>query len=157
MNCGYCCQMRIVMNNGRVTSMSRCHKVTSGIPRVTWMMIGVTVVMTGVTSRTRTARIIIVGTAATIVTILRLPVCWSLAVLFAFHSFILEPNFDLALCQIEVSRQLPAFLFWHISIKKEFFLQLKQLVFGVGPSLFSYTNMTVPMLQGIPEAGRRKK
>ena len=157
MKSGCCCQMRIVMNNWRVTSMSRPNRVTSGIPQVTWMMIGVTVVMTGVISCTRTAWIIIAGTATTVATILWLPVFNSLAILFAFHPFILEPNFDLALCQIEVSSQLPTFLFWHVGIKKEFFLQLKQLEFWVGPSLFPYTNMTVPMLQGISEAGRRKK
>jgi hypothetical protein len=87
----------MVLNNGPVTCMSHCYMVTTGIPQVTWMLLRVNVVMTGVNSCTRTARIIIVSTAATVVTILGLLVCTSLAVLFAFHSFILKPNLDLAL------------------------------------------------------------
>ena len=72
---------------------------------------GVTVVMTGVTSRTRAARIIVVVVGvATVVIVLRLLVCLSLAVLFAFHPTILEPDLDLTLRQIEVSCQLPTFL-----------------------------------------------
>ena len=69
-----------------------------------------TVVMTGVTSRTRAARIVIVVGVATVVIVLRLLVGLSLAVLFAFHPTILEPDFDLTLRQIEVSCQLPTFL-----------------------------------------------
>ena len=72
---------------------------------------GVTVVMTGVSSRTRAARIIVVVVGvATVVIVLRLLVCLSLAVLFAFHPTILEPDLDLTLRQIEVSCQLPTFL-----------------------------------------------
>ena len=74
------------------------------------MVMGVTVVMTGVTSRTRAARIVVVGGAATVVIVLRLLVGLSLAVLFAFHPTILEPDLDLTLRQIEVSCQLPTFL-----------------------------------------------
>lgn len=119
---------------------------------------GVTVVMTGVTSRTRAARIIVVVVGvATVVIVLRLLVCLSLAVLFAFHPTILEPDFDLTLRQIEVSCQLPTFLLGHVGIKKEFFFQLECLVFGVGLPLFSYTDMTSPMVQRITEAGGRKE
>ena len=70
-----------------------------------------TVVMTGVTSRTRAARIIVVVVGvATVVIVLRLLVCLSLAVLFAFHPTILEPDLDLTFRQIKVSCQLPTFL-----------------------------------------------
>ena len=57
--------------------------------------------MTGVTSRTRAARIVIVVGVATVVIVLRLLVGLSLAVLFAFHPTILEPDFDLPLGQTE--------------------------------------------------------
>ena len=89
---------------------------------MTWMVMGVAVV-TWCPSRTRITRIVVIIGAVTIVVILRL-VLLSLAVLFTLHTTILEPDFDLTLCQIEVSRQFPALLLRYVGIKKEFFFQL---------------------------------
>ena len=93
-------------------------------PSMTCMVMGLTVVMTGVTSRTQIARIIIGGGAVTVSIVLWLLVCWSLATLFCFYPLILEPDLDLALRQIKVSRQLKTFLFCYVGIKQEFFCQL---------------------------------
>ena len=111
--------MRIVMSNdSRVTGVRRM--VTSVM---TWMVMGVAVMTGGATSpRTRIARIVVIIGAVTIVVVLRL-VLLSLAVLFALHSTILEPDLDLALRQVEVSCQFPTFLFRHIGIEEEFFFQ----------------------------------
>ena len=79
--------------------------------------------MTGVPSRTRITRIVVVVGVAAVVVVLR-RVLLSLAVLFALHTTILEPDFDLALRQVEVSRQFPALLLRHVGIEKEFFFQL---------------------------------
>ena len=80
--------------------------------------------MTGVASRTRITRIVVVVGAVVVVVLRRRLVLLSLAVLFALHSTILEPDLDLALRQVEVSRKLPALLLRHVGIKKEFFFQL---------------------------------
>ena len=91
---------------------------------MTWMVMGVAVV-TWCPSRTRITRIVVVVVVVgTVVVILRRLVLLSLAVFFALHTTILEPDFDLTLCQIEVSRQFPALLLRYVGIKKEFFFQL---------------------------------
>ena len=81
--------------------MSPRNGVTSVVHRVTWMVIGVTVVMTGVTSSTRIARIIIVRGAVTAFIVFRLLprllICFSLSILFVFHPLILKPDLDLTL------------------------------------------------------------
>ena len=74
--------------------------------------------MTWCPSRTRITRIVVVViVVGTVVVILRRLVLLSLAVLFALHSTILEPDLDLALRQVEVSCQFPTFLFRHIGIE----------------------------------------
>jgi hypothetical protein len=47
----------------------------------------------------------------------RLLVLLSLAILLAFHSPVLKPNFDLAFREVEVSGQFPALLLGHVSIE----------------------------------------
>ena len=50
-----------------------------------------------------------------------------LAVLLILHATVLEPDFDLALRQVEIARQLPAFLFRHVGVEEKLFLQFERL------------------------------
>ena len=50
-----------------------------------------------------------------------------LAVLLILHATVLEPDFDLALRQVEIARQLPAFLFRDVGVEEKLFLQFECL------------------------------
>ena len=51
----------------------------------------------------------------------------SLVVLFALHTPILEPDFDLALRQVEIACQLPSLLFRDVGVEKKLFFELEGL------------------------------
>lgn len=50
-----------------------------------------------------------------------------LAVLLILHATVLKPDFDLALRQVEIARQLPAFLFRDVGVEEKLFLQFERL------------------------------
>ena len=68
-----------------------------------------------------------------------------LAVLLVFHPPVLEPDFDLALGQVEVSRQLPALLFRNVGVEEEFFFQFQRLELGVRLPLLAHCHLTRPL------------
>lgn len=53
------------------------------------------------------------------------------AQLLLFHSPVLEPDFDLAVGEVQHSRELQPFLFVDVNVKEEFPLQLANLKLGV--------------------------
>lgn len=75
-----------------------------------WCVCGGRMVMT---AACRMVICIIRTTAVVVILLLSLP----LTILFVLHSSVLKPNFDLALGQIQIARELPSFLFRYIGIK----------------------------------------
>lgn len=65
--------------------------------------------------------VLVVSVAVVVVILLlrRLP----LAVLLIFHSSILKPDLHLSLRQVQIACEFPPFLFGHVSVEQEFFLQ----------------------------------
>ncbi len=68
-----------------------------------------------------------------------------LAVLLVLHAPVLEPNFHLALRQVQISRQFPAFLFGHVGVEQELLLQLQRLEFRVRLPLLPHRHLARPL------------
>lgn len=56
--------------------------------------------------------------------------------LLFFHPSILEPNFDLAICEVQHSGQLESFLFVDVHAEEKFPFQDSNLVLGIRTPLF---------------------
>ena len=81
-----------------------------------------------------------------------------LAHLFHFHPTILEPDFDLSLCEVQNPCHLIAPVPSEVHVEEEFLLQLKRLVFGVGTALFPGGASVDPVCCGVVyEEGGLKK
>lgn len=59
------------------------------------------------------------------------------AQLLLFHSSVLEPDFNLAVGEIQHSGELEPFLFVDVNVEEELPLQLSDLKFGIGTPLLS--------------------
>ena len=68
-----------------------------------------------------------------------------LAVLLVLHTPVLEPDFDLALRQVEVARQLPALLLRNVSVEKKLFFKFQRLELGVGLPLLPHCHSRRPV------------
>jgi hypothetical protein len=76
--------------------------------------------MTSMVMLTTGVMILVVSVAVVIILLLRR---LSLTVLLILHPSILKPYLHLSFCQVQIARQLPPFLFGHVSVEKEFFFQ----------------------------------
>ena len=80
-----------------------------------------------------------------VVTICAVASLLPLAVLLVLHAPVLEPDFDLALRQVEIARQLPSFLLGNVGVEQELFLQFQRLELGVGLPLLPHRHLTRPL------------
>lgn len=130
MLCGAVCVMRL-----------RDHVVTRG-----WCVRGARMVMT--TGRRVVIRI--VGAAAIVVIIILL-LGLPLAVFLVLHPTVLKPDLDLALGQIQITRELPSLLLRYISVEEELLLQLESLELGVRFAFLPHRHLARPF-QGVGAA-----
>lgn len=68
-----------------------------------------------------------------------------LAVFLVLHPPVLEPDLDLTLRQVEIARQLPAFLLRNVGVEQELFLQFQCLEFGVRFPLLAHRHLAGPL------------
>jgi len=74
-----------------------------------------------------------------------------LAVFLVLHPPVLEPDLDLTLRQVEIARQLPAFLLRHVGVEQELLLQLQRLEFGVRFPLLAHRHLARPLQRIRPQ------
>lgn len=67
-----------------------------------------------------------------------------LAVFLVLHPPVLEPDLDLTLRQVEIARQLPAFLLGNVGVEQELLFQLQRLEFRVRFPLLAHRHLARP-------------
>ena len=67
-----------------------------------------------------------------------------LAVFLVLHPPVLEPDLDLTLRQVEIARQLPAFLFGNVGVEQELFFQFQCLEFRIRFPLLAHRHLSRP-------------